>query len=180
MEQKNGIAVVLIVIAVLSMAGCDSLEKKLPVSFHEKWLKVDTEEDQLGNMMYEFIDFAQKDNAMLEQAYLSAKEKFEMDSSYQNRFRYVLMLTLPNSKFSDQANALALLEDWSEEEQLPASWQSFRRILIMRLEEEARLRNQARNLMHQLTQEKMNAETLQKKIEDIKDMEKTLIRRNIH
>lgn len=179
MKQINSILFILIVLTILSITGCSSLGKNLPVSIHEKWIPENITEDQLNNLMHEYIYFEQENNTVLEKTFLSAKEKFELDNNYHNRFRYILLLTLPNQKFNDQALALDLLRNWPQEEQLPASLQSFRKFLIIRLEEEARLRNHVRNLTYQLANEKMNAETLQKKIEDIKNMEKSLIRRNL-
>ena len=153
--------------------------KKLPATVNEKAVRKDPQKNQFNKLIHEYIHFEQKDNAVLEKDFVSAKEKFELDNNSHNRFKYILLLTLPNQKFSDQTSALALLKKWPEDKQLPASMQRFRKILIMRLEEETRLRNQIRNLTYQLANEKMNAETLQKKIDDIKNMEKSLIRRNL-
>ena len=179
MKQINSILFFLIVLTVLTITGCGSLEKNLLVSINEKRIPEDTNEDQVNNLIHEYIHFEQENITVLEENFLSAKENFELDNNYHNRFRYILLLILPNQKFNDQARALRLLKNWPQEEQLPASMQSFRKFLIIRLEEEDRLKNHVRNLTYQLANEKMNVETLQKKIDDIKNMEKSLIRRNL-
>ncbi|MCP5244571.1 MAG: dihydrolipoamide acyltransferase [Burkholderiales bacterium] len=179
MKQIKGILFLFTVLTVLSITGCGSLEKNLLVSINEDRILEDANDDQLNNLMHEYIHFEQENNTVLEQYYLSVKENFELDNNYHNRFKYILLLTLPNQKFNDHASALDLLKNWPHEEQMPASMQSFRKFLIIRLEEEARLKNHARHLTHQLANERMNAETLQKKIDDIKNMEKSLIRRNL-
>ena len=179
MQKISYTFLVFILLNPVIITGCNNFDKKQPIIIYKELPSNEVLEDQLNNLMLEYASIMKKETVELEKIYLHAKEKFEIDSSTHNRFRYILFLILSNQNFYDRDKALTLLTNWPESEQLTLSSESFRQILIMRLTEEIRLRNQVRDLSHQLANEKLNAEVLQKKIDDIKNMEKSLIRRNL-
>ncbi|SFL38863.1 hypothetical protein SAMN05216302_10754 [Nitrosomonas aestuarii] len=175
----NIIIFIIIVIAILSITGCTTIEKKQAIIKPDELISRELFENQLSDLMHDYASLEKKNNTELEAIFNNVKEKFENDNNNINRIRYILLLTLPSQKFYDTNIALSLLKNWPETERQPSSFESFRNLLIMRLEEELRLKRMAKQLFHQLANEKLKSEMLQKKIEDIKDMEKSLIRRNM-
>ncbi len=135
--------------------------------------------DQLSILMLDYANVAKMDSSELEAVYEAAQEKFLNEKKDEDRIRYILLLSLPNTSFHNRDAALTLLKEWHDIEQQHASFISFRNMLITRLEEEERINNRANRLSQQLTIEKQQTELLQNKVNGIKDMEKTLIRRNI-
>jgi len=170
---------IIISIAILSIIGCSTIEEKQVITKPDELIYREIFENQLNALMLDFASLEKKNNTELEAIFNNVKEKFENDKNNINRIRYILLLTLPDQKFYDADIALSLLKEWPETELLPPSLESFRNLLIMRLEEELRLKRIVKQLFHQLANEKLRSEMFQKKIEDIKDMEKSLIRRNI-
>jgi cell division protein FtsX len=134
---------------------------------------------QLNALMLDYAHVENMNSSELGVLHETVKEKFLNEKKDEDRIRYILLLTLPNTKFYNREAALALLKEWHGIEQQPLSFISFRNMLIARLEEEERISGIANRLSQQLTIEKQQTELLQRKVNGIKDMEKTLIRRNI-
>ncbi|SER34479.1 hypothetical protein SAMN05421690_102033 [Nitrosomonas sp. Nm51] len=167
-------------IVILASTGCSNIEKQQIIINPDELVSREAFEDQLSNIMLDYASIiAQQNDKKIEFTFNNVKQNFERDDSHDNRIRYILLLILTKQKFYDLEKALSLLNDWPETRQLPVPLDSFRKILIMRLTEELRLRKLVNRLSHQLANEKLETEMLHKKINDIKDMEKSLIRRNM-
>ncbi len=136
-------------------------------------------QDQLSTLMLDYASIENLQADELKTVFNSVKEKFLKEEKSDDRIRYILLLVLPEQEFYDRNAALSLLNEWPNIEQQPTSIIAFRSILIKRLAEEKRIHDIVNNLSRQLRHEKQQTDTLQKKINDIKDMEKKLIRRNI-
>lgn len=160
-----------ILLLTASLVGCSNM----PTNPQDKKVF----QVQLSTLM---LDYASTENMQadeLKTLFNSVKEKFLNNKMDEDRIRYILLLALPEQEFYDSNAALSLLKEWPNIEQQPTSIIAFRSILIKRLAEEKRIHDIVNNLSRQLRHEKQQTDTLQKKINDIKDMEKKLIRRNI-
>ncbi len=133
---------------------------------------------QLNSLMLDYAHVQNMHASELDTIFEAAQEKFLNEKKDEDRIRYILLLSLPNTSFHNRDAALTLLKEWHDIEQY-ASFISFRNMLITRLEEEERINKMANDLSQQLVREKQQTEILQRKVNGIKDMEKTLIRRNI-
>ncbi|MCP5244376.1 MAG: hypothetical protein H6940_13290 [Burkholderiales bacterium] len=169
----------LLVVIILMLTGCSNIKKQRVVKNPDELVSREIFQDQLSNVLQDYADIEQQSDIELELTFNTVKQKFETNDNLDNRIRYILLLVLTEQKFSDLEKAYSLLNDWPENEYLSTPLNSFRDILIMRLEAELRLRKVVNQLSNQLANEKLKSEMLQKKINDIKDMEKSLIRRNM-
>jgi len=97
-----------------------------------------------------------------------------------NRIRYILLLSLPNADFRNISDALRLLIEWPQDEQQLTSMAIFRKLLTQLLTEQQHLTSTVRNFSEKLKAAEEDSEKLRKKVDDIKDMEKSLIRRESH
>jgi phage shock protein A len=84
---------------------------------------------------------------------------------------------MPNTAYTDIKGALDLLKNWPQEALLSPNLISFRKLLIMLLTEQQTVRTRARNLSQQLKTSEEQVKTLQKRIDAIKNMERTPFRR---
>lgn len=168
-----------ICLAVLLIMSCSNINNRSAVLNPDELIFKEKFEDQLTSVMLDYASIEKKSAAEMAAIFDFAKEQFENGNGTDHRLRYSLLLTLPNQKFYDREKALTLLKEWPETERLPQTVNSFRKILLMRLEEEQHLKKSVNHLYHQLENEKMKYKMLQKKVDDIKDMEKSLIRRNL-
>ncbi len=134
---------------------------------------------QLDALMVDYALIEKMDATELSALHEFSKQKFLDKQEDEDRIRYILLLLLPNTAFYDRDVALTLLKEWHGIEQQQLSFISFRNMLITRLEEEERMDRITNRLYQELTIEKQQTELLQKKVNGIKDLEKTLIRRNI-
>jgi len=134
---------------------------------------------QLDALMVDYAHIEKMDSSELNALHEFSKQRFLDKQEDEDRIRYILLLSLPNTTFYNRDVALTLLKEWNGIEQHPLSFISFRNMLITRLEEEERIDKITNRLSQELTTEKQQTELLQKKVNGIKDLEKTLIRRNI-
>lgn len=178
-KKYNILYIIVICLAVLSMTGCSNLNNKQVAINPDELVFREKFEDSLSDLMLDYANIERKDAAELEAMFDHVRERFEKGGHLDNRLKYILLLTLSDQEFFDRDKALDLLKEWPETGQLPQSINSFRKILIMRLEEESRLKKSVNQLYQQLENEKVKSKMLQKKVDDIKDMEKSLIRRNL-
>jgi hypothetical protein len=114
----------------------------------------------------------------LSKEYSEVSKRFLDKRSDQDRARYALLLSLPNTSFHDLTTALYLLDEWPQKTKLSAGSDGFRVLLILLLKEQLYLKIQMRNLSQKLKDEEAHSVSLQKQVDDIKDMEKSLLRRN--
>jgi len=134
---------------------------------------------QLDALMLDYAHIEKMESSELSALHEFSKQKFLDKKEDEDRIRYILLLSLPNTTFYNRDVALTLLKEWHGIEQQPLSFISFRNMLIARLEEEERIDQITNRLYQELTIEKQQTELLQKKVNGIKDLEKKLIRRNI-
>lgn len=114
----------------------------------------------------------------LTQEYNDVKKQFSDNQNDEVRARYTLLLSLPNTSFHNTATALHLLNEWPKKSELSTDTTNFRNLLILLLNEQQALSSKIRNLSQKLDVETKRSRALQQQVEDIKDMEKSLFRRN--
>jgi uncharacterized protein (UPF0335 family) len=135
---------------------------------------------QLDLLMEYYERLQEKTEAELIEEFNTVKMNFMHNNSDGNRIRYILLLSLPNKDFRNISDALHLLMEWPENEQQLTSIGSFRKLLTQLLTEQQHLNSTVKNFSEKLKEVEMHSERLQKKVDDIKDMEKSLIRRESH
>lgn len=121
----------------------------------------------------------QRERAQQEQALAEHK-------SAESRFKVALLLSLPTASTRDKARALELLRDSLRAEQMPPTPVSdLAHVLLTLLMERpdhsrasASKSRRAPRCEEQLQVERRNVQKLQKQIEELKDLEKTLIERD--
>lgn len=133
---------------------------------------------QLSRLMKYHGLLQKKTEQELSKEYSEVRDRFLDEQSDQDRAKYTLLLSLPNTSFHDLATALHLLNEWPQKTNLSADSDSFRVLLVLLLKEQQYLMIQKRNLSQKLKDEEARSESLQKQVDDIKDMEKRLLRRN--
>lgn len=133
------------------------------------------------DMLMQYYEFLQeKTEEELAQEFNTVKANFMRSGSNGDRIRYILLLSLPNSDFRNISDALGLLIEWPQNTSQSTSMDSFRKLLTQLLTEQQHLNSTVNNFAQKLNAAEKYAEELQKQVEDIKDMEKSLIRRESH
>lgn len=135
---------------------------------------------QLDMLMQYYERLQEKTEPELIEEFNAVKMNFMHNNSDGNRIRYILLLSLPNKEFRNISDALHLLMEWPENEQQLTSMDSFRKLLTQLLTEQQHLNSTVKNFLEKLKAVELHSERLQKKVDDIKDMEKSLIRRESH
>ncbi len=133
---------------------------------------------QLSSLMKYHRQLQKKTEQELSKEYSEVRKRFLYKRNDKNRARYTLLLSLPNTSFHNLTDALHLLNEWPQKTNLSADSDSFRVLLVLLLKEQQYLMIQKRNLSQKLKDEEARSESLQKQVDDIKDMEKRLLRRN--
>ena len=134
--------------------------------------------NQLSRLMKYHGQLQKKTQQELSKEYSEVRKRFLDKRSNQDRARYTLLLSLPDTSFHNPAIALHLLNEWPQKTKLSADSDSFRVLLVLLLKEQQYLKIQMHNLSQKLKDEEVRSEALQKQVDDIKDMEKSLLRRN--
>ena len=104
-----------------------------------------------------------------------AKNHFKDSLDARERLKYILFISMPNTAHTDIQAALTLLNNWPEEISLSPSLASFRKLLIALLTEQQTARTSM--VLYKLKNTEEQAQTLQKRIDAIKSMERNPIRR---
>jgi hypothetical protein len=166
------------VYAVLS--GCTvTPTHQSSVSFTEQTSQHD-EFDQSSNLdeLMQYHDLLQEKNTFqLSWEHNYAKNHFKNSPNPENRLKYILLISLPDTAFTDSHAALDLLNKWPQEITLPPNLASFKKLLTILLTEQQIARNNARNLTQKLKASEEQVQTLQNRIDAIKSIEKNSIRR---
>ena len=171
---------ILLVINILS--GCSAMQSKQlqnPVVLPPQSDRV-VVPSQLDMLMqyYEFLQ--EKTQPELVQEFNTVKTNFLRSNSDGDRIRYILLLSLPNEDFRNISDALSLLMEWPQNTQQFTSMGSFRKLLTQLFTEQQHLNSTVRNFSEKLKVTEKYSEELQKQVDDIKDMEKSLIRREAY
>lgn len=134
--------------------------------------------NQLSRLMKYHAQLQKKTQQELSKEYSEVRKLFLDKRSDQDRAKYALLLSLPNTSFHNPAIALYLFNEWPQKTKLSADSDSFRILLVLLLKEQQTLKSLERNLSQKLKDEEERSDALQKQVDDIKDMEKSLLRRN--
>ncbi|MCO6426533.1 dihydrolipoamide acyltransferase [Nitrosomonas communis] len=125
-----------------------------------------------------YFDLLQKKNAaQLTQEYNDVKNRFKNDIEAENRLKYILLISLPNTAFTNVQAALDLLNNWPQDITLPPNLASFKKLLILLLTEQQTAKTHTKNLLQKLKATEEHAQILQNRIDAIKSIEKSPIRR---
>jgi len=132
----------------------------------------------LNRLMKYHAQLQKKTQQELSKEYSEVRKRFLDKRNDHDRAKYTLLLSLPNTSFHKPATALHLLNEWPKKTNLANEADSFRVLLVLLLKEQQQLSVQMDNLSQKLKDEEVRSEALQKQVDDIKDMEKSLFRRN--
>lgn len=170
---------VCILLTINILSGCSAMQASQspnPVVSSTQQIQV-VVPSQLDILMqyYEFLQ--EKTESELAQEFNTVKMNFIHNNSDGNRIRYILLLSLPNTDFRNISDALSLLIEWPQNDQELTSMDIFRKLLTQLLTEQQHLTSTVKNFSEKLKAAEEHSEKLQKKVDDIKDMEKSLIRR---
>ena len=133
---------------------------------------------QLDRLMEYHEQLQKKSQQELSKEYSEVRKRFLEKRNDQDRAKYTLLLSLPNTSFYKLDTALHLLNEWPKKTNLSDETDSFRNLLVLLLKDQQSLRVQLHNASQKLKDEEVRSEALQKQVDDIKDMEKSLLRRN--
>ncbi|SFI21583.1 hypothetical protein [Nitrosomonas sp. Nm34] len=152
-----------------------------PVSQQDKLDQYDT----LDELMLYYGQLQKKNAAQLVAEYNSTKKHFNRkNSDAKSRLKYILLISLPKTSFTNIQAALDLLNNWPQDITMSTNVADFRKLLISLLREQQIARADAKNFSQKLkaSDEQIQAleehiQTLQNRIDAIKNMEKHPIRR---
>lgn len=170
----------LILALSLVLTGCTALiERQSPDIFTEQTPQCEelNDDNAIGELMRYHGFLLEKKVFQLAWEYNYAKNHFKDSLDAGERLKYILLISMPNTAHTDIQAALTLLNNWPEEISLSPSLASFRKLLLALLTEQQTARNSMRNLLYKLKSTEEQAQTLQKRIDAIKSMERNPIRR---
>ena len=164
----------------LVLTGCTALiERQSPDILTEQTPQSEDPNDDnaIGELMRYHGFLLEKKVFQLAWEFNYAKNHFKDSLDARERLKYILFISMPNTAHTDIQAALTLLNNWPEEISLSPSLASFRKLLIALLTEQQTARTSMRNLLYKLKSTEEQAQTLQKRIDAIKSMERNPIRR---
>lgn len=178
MSASSNLTFLLLVCAVL--AGCAAMPANhSSLVFTEQTLQQDefAQDDNLDDLM-RYHNFLQEKNAFqLSWEYNYAKNHYKNNTNAESRLKYILLISLPNTAFTDIHGALDLLENWPEDVTISPNLASFKKLLTTLLTEQQTARLNARNLLQKLKTSEELVQTLQNRIDAIKSIQRNPIRR---
>lgn len=126
-----------------------------------------------------YYDYLRKQPAAeLAREYDKARQNLAQARTDVNRLRVALLLSLPNTAFHDAAAALALVnEQLKDTKATNSGLHGLASLLAVSLAEQQRI---TEDMTQKWKDEQKRADGLQEKVEAIKTMEKSLIRRDQH
>lgn len=133
----------------------------------------------IENLMRYYQSLQDKKPFKLQWEFTYAKHHYLNDKNAESRFKYILLVTLPNTNFRDTSLALNLLTNWPEDIPLSPNLVSFRKILTASLKERQSARYNNHSLLQKLKASEEKVKILQDKIDAIKSMERQLFRGKI-
>ncbi|SDG98215.1 hypothetical protein [Nitrosomonas sp. Nm132] len=170
---------ILLLIFSATLIGCTvTPAQQSAVIFTEQTLQQDKsgQYSSLDKLML-YHDLLQEKNAFqLAWEYNYAKNHFKNNTDPESRLKYILLISLPNTVFTDTHTALDLLNSWPQDITLPPNLASFKKLLILLLTEQQIAKTHAKNLSQRLKASEEHAQTLQNRIDAIKSMEKNPIK----
>ncbi len=133
----------------------------------------------IENLMRYYQALQDKKPFELQWEFTYAKHHYRNDKNAENRFKYILLVTLPNTNFRDTSLALNLLTNWPEDIPLSPNLISFRKILMTSLKDRQSAKYNNQSLLQKLKASEGKIKALQDKIDAIKSMERQLFRGKI-
>lgn len=94
------------------------------------------------------------------------------------KLKGALVFGLPSSRFRDNERALSLLDDVMRDKQADADTQTLAALLKDYVTDRQKLETSAAKANQKATEEQKRADSLQQKLDDLKNIEKTLTERN--
>ncbi len=165
---------------IFSIAGCalrPAQKTEMPVIYTEQTASALLSD--IENLMRYYQMLQDKKPFELQWEYAYAKHHYRNDKNAENRFKYILLVILPNTHFRDTSLALNLLTNWPEDIPLSPNLTSFRKILTTSLKDLRSAKYNNQNLLQKLKASEERIKALQDKIDAIKSMERQLFRGKI-
>ncbi len=147
---------------------------------------------QVDNLLAYYAVVHVQSAAELDVEHEKAKQQLARYGTGPYRLRLALLLMLPNSRFHNEASAIALLSDVLKDSHAEsAALRNFASFLLIKLTEQQRavdeqmqrVRNEQKrsdDLAQKLKDEQKHSDDLQIKVDAIKSMEKSMMRRDKH
>lgn len=135
-------------------------------------------QDDLNELMRYYHLLQQKSALELAWEYNYAHSHYKNSTEIQERYKFLMLLLLPNSQFGNTQSALDMLENPPEMIEPSSNLAAFRDILLALLKEQQSATDQQQHLAAKLRAAEIQVKALQEKINVIKDIEKNLMRRN--
>ncbi len=141
---------------------------------------------ELERLMYYFVHIRSLSSEALKRERAQQEQALAEHKSAESRFKVALLLSLPTASKRDKARALELLRDSQRAEQTaPTPASSLAHILLTMLTERppdgpvaVHKNRRLPRCEEQLQVERRNVQKLQTQIEELKELEKTLIERD--
>lgn len=108
-----------------------------------------------------------------------AKKNLSLAKSDTARVELALILVLPNTPFRDIGAAITLLNEPTKDVKSSPSMGSFKHLLSTQLSEQQRIHGNINELSQKLKEEQKHSEVLKNQIDNIKNMERNLILRDM-
>lgn len=110
--------------------------------------------------------------------YTLATQALSRGSDPTTRLKAALIFSLPSSRYRDNERALALLEEVLRDKQADADSRALAGVLKDYLSERQKLESNASRANQKAAEEQKRADSLQQKLDDLKNIEKALIERS--
>lgn len=166
--------VVIVIVTVAMLGACTNMPTRAAASSWPGTLLGGPADDLL-----EFYDAVRKQPAAeLNKEYEKARQQLAQNKTDLYRMRLALLLTLPNTSFHDDAAAINFLNEvLKDAKKNTASLHGLASLLLSGLTEKQRVVD---DLTQKLKIEQKRGDELQVKVDAIKNMEKSMTRRDKH
>jgi len=172
--------IILILMALGIIAGCAGTDTmQSPVIQTGQLPRFDNINpvNRLGELMRFYDALLDKNTPQLTEEYDVLKNKLTDSSDAENRLKYILLVSIPGTAHTDINGALDLLNNWPQEALLSPNLANFRKFLIVQFTAQQKAGASTRNLLQQLRSAEEQVQTLQRRIDAIKNMEAAPLRR---
>ncbi|MGG7055549.1 hypothetical protein [Nitrosomonas sp. ANs5] len=174
---KNYLLLLLGLTFFILLTGCMHTPPKA-LAESEILAKQQVSQDDLNELMHYYHLLRQKSALELAWEYNYANNHYKNSAEMQERYKFLMLLLLPNTQFRNVQSALDMLENLPEMIEPSSNLAAFRDILLALLKEQQSATDRQQQLAAKLRATEIQVKALQEKIDVIKDLEKNLMRRN--
>ena len=169
-----------LMLSCVILTGCTAMQDhQAPVIFTEQSLEQDEflPNDNLDDLMRYHHILLEKNAFQLSWEYNYAKHHYKNNTDAISRLKYILLISLPNTAFTDIPVYIELVNSWNEDVIWTYILNNLKKFLTTWLSEQQVAKSNAKNFLQKLKASEEHTQTLQNRIDAIKNMEKNPIRR---